>query len=58
MRVGDKVWVYLVGAWAKAIVVPQPKGFPSKRESVFVQLEDDDQDVYRYNKEWVKERSE
>lgn len=55
MKQGQKVWVYFGGFWEKAEVVGQPVGFPAKRGSVFVKVESD-QDVYRFNKEWVKVR--
>ena len=57
MKVGDKVWVFLGGFWEKAVVVPQPANMVAKRGKVFVCVERD-QDVYRYNKEWVKERND
>jgi hypothetical protein len=57
MKVGDKVWVYLGGFWEKAVVVPQPANMAAKQGRVFVWVEND-QDVYRYNKQFVKERND
>ena len=57
MKVGDKVWVYLIGSWAKAVVVRKPSSMQAKPKSVFVQLEDD-KDIYRYSRGFVKPRKE
>jgi hypothetical protein len=53
MKVGDKVWCYVGGFWVKADVVNHPWDIKPKRGSVFVQFADD-QDIYRYNKEFVR----
>ena len=55
MKVGDKVWVYLVATWVEAVIVPKPDNMEAKRGRVFVRMLHDDQDVYRYNKKWVRE---
>ena len=56
MKVGDKVWCYVGGFWVKAEVVVRPENRQAKQGNVFVQFEDD-QDVYRYNKSFVKAQS-
>jgi hypothetical protein len=52
-KVGEKVWVYLVATWVGAVVVPKPDNMVAKRGRVFIQI-DGEQDVYRYNKEFVR----
>jgi hypothetical protein len=57
MKVGDKVWVFMVGLWEKAVVVPPPADRVAKQGFVFVWVEND-QDVYRYNKQFVARRND
>jgi hypothetical protein len=55
MKVGDKVWCYVGGFWVEAEVVVRPERKIAKAGFMWVQFEDD-QDVYCYNKGFVKER--
>jgi hypothetical protein len=57
MKVGDKVWVFFLSAWQKAVVVPQPADKVAVQDAVYVWVECV-REVFCYEKQNVKGRND
>lgn len=57
MKVGDKVWVFFLSAWQKAVVVPQPADKVAVQDAVYVWVECV-REVVCYEKKNVKGRND